>query len=302
MLFAAVALGLLIGLALGALGGGGSILTVPALVYLLGEPARAATTESLVIVGTAAVAGTVAHARAGHVRWGSGLAFGLAGVAASYAGTAANGRVDPNVLLLAFAALMVTAGVAMVVRRSAPGGPNAQEQAIPPQRPAADSPLQLTSGSGPSAIATAVRTPSRAAEAVTVSANQPAHRLADEAVKVLLAGMAVGFLTGFLGVGGGFVIVPALVMALGYRMPAAVGTSLLVIAVNSAAALSARIGHTTFHWSLLVPFALAALAGSLTGRRVADAVPAGTLSKAFTMLLFIVAGYMAVRSGLALTG
>lgn len=301
MLFVTVALGLLIGLALGALGGGGSILTVPALVYLLGEPARAATTESLVIVGVAAMAGTVAHARAGHVRWGSGLAFGLAGVAASFAGTAVNGRVDPNVLLLAFAALMVTAGVAMVVRRSAPGGPSAQAQAVPPRRPAADSPLH-TSGSGPSAIATSVRTPPRAAEAGTVPAKPPAHRLADEAVKVLLAGMAVGFLTGFFGVGGGFVIVPALVMALGYRMPAAVGTSLLVIAVNSAAALSARIGHVTFHWSLLVPFALAALAGSLAGRRVADAVPAGTLSKAFTVLLFVVAGYMAIRSGLAVTG
>jgi uncharacterized membrane protein YfcA len=152
-------------------------------------------------------------------------------------------------------------------------------------------------------VRTPSRTPSRTPEAADAGEGHPsARRLADETAKVLLAGVAVGFLTGFFGVGGGFVVVPALVMVLGYRMPVAVGTSLLVIAVNSAAALSARIGHATFHWSLLVPFALAALAGSLAGRRVADAVPAGALSKAFTVLLFAVAGYMALRSGLALTG
>jgi len=89
-LVAALALGLLIGLSLGTLGGGGSILTVPALVYVLGEPARAATTESLVIVGIAALVAAVGHARAGQVKWGAGLIFGAIGVAASYAGTAAN--------------------------------------------------------------------------------------------------------------------------------------------------------------------------------------------------------------------
>ena len=300
MMFATVILGLLIGLALGALGGG-SILTVPALVYVLGEPVHGATTESLLIVGAAAAAGTVAHARRGHVRWGPGLGFGPVGVAASYAGTAVNGRVDANVLLLAFAALMAAAGVAMAIRRSAPGA-DASEAIRPPSSSAPVAHIRLARGSGSSATATVVRAPSRQPETFSSGKGYPSRRLTGEMVKILLAGTAVGFLTGFFGVGGGFVIVPALVMVLGYRMPAAVGTSLLVIAVNSAAALSARIGHTTFHWSLLIPFALTALAGSLAGRRVADAVPAATLSKAFTVLLFAVAGYMAVRSGLALIG
>lgn len=302
MLFATVALGLLIGLALGTLGGGGSILTVPALVYVLGEPVHMATTESLIIVGAAAAAGTVAHARAGRVRWGPGLAFGIAGVAASYAGTAVNDLVNANVLLLAFAGLMAAAGVAMTIRRSAPGA-RTPEAITAPNSAATVSGIRLAPGSRSSTVATVIRTPPRTLETSNAgTGHRTARRLADETAKILLAGTAVGFLTGFFGVGGGFVIVPALVMVLGYRMPTAVGTSLLVIAVNSAAALSARTGHATFHWSLLIPFAVAALAGSLAGRRIADAVPAAMLSKAFTVLLFAVAGYMAVRSGLALSG
>ena len=302
MVFATIALGLLIGLALGALGGGGSILTVPAVVYVLGEPARTATTESLVIVGIAAVAGTVAHARTGHVRWGPGLAFGLAGVAASYAGTAVNGRVDANVLLLAFAGLIVAAGVAMTIRRPTPRGQ--AREVIPPRTTGTSFPSpNLSSGEGSTATATVVRTLTLAPDA-NVAERKPraTRRWADGTMLIVLAGLAVGFLTGFFGVGGGFVIVPALVMVLGYRMPVAVGTSLLVIAVNSAAALSARAGHLNFHWSLLIPFALAALAGSLAGRRLADAVPATGLSKAFTVMMFAVAGYMALQSGLALAG
>src|SRR4051812_30946558 len=99
---AAIGLGILIGLSLGALGGGGSILTVPALVYALGQSTGAATTESLVIVGITSTVAAVGHARARHVRSGAGTAFGLAGVASSYAGTALNPHANPDALLLAF--------------------------------------------------------------------------------------------------------------------------------------------------------------------------------------------------------
>ena len=116
----------------------------------------------------------------------------------------------------------------------------------------------------------------------------------------MLAGLAVGFLTGLLGVGGGFIIVPALVMVLGYPMPVAVGTSLLVIAINSAAALAARVGHQTFHWSIIVPFTLAAIVGSLAGRRVAERVRPDTLTRAFSALLIAIAVYVTVRSVTAL--
>ncbi len=281
-LIAAVLLGILIGLSLGALGGGGSILTVPALVYVIGESAHAATTESLVIVGITSLAAAVGHARAGRVKWVPGLVFGLTGVAASYVGTAANRAVNPDVLLLAFAGLIVIAATAMLARLRGSGRGKA----------AAPAPAPPAGGAAGTVLAPPI--------AATVSLGRVAVTPA-VAAKVLAAGLAVGFLTGFFGVGGGFVIVPALVMALGFEMPVAVGTSLLVIAINSAAALLARSGHETFHLAVIVPFTLAAIAGSMAGKRVADRVEPATLTKAFVGLLFAVAVYVAIRSGVALS-
>ena len=276
-LLAAIGLGLMIGLSLGALGGGGSILTVPALVYALGEPARAATTESLVIVGITALVATIGHARSGRVKWGAGVAFGTVGVAASFAGTAANRSINPQLLLVGFAGLMVIAAAAMI-RRQRRGADDSEAQAVPATATAADD----TDGR----------------LAVRVAA--PVQIRTAAVAKVAAAGLIVGFLTGFFGVGGGFVIVPALVMALGYPMPVAVGTSLLVIAVNSGAALTARAHAATFHWSVIIPFTAAAIASSLAGKRLADHVRPATLSRAFVALLLIVAAYVAVRSGTAL--
>lgn len=112
----ALPVGLLIGLSLGALGAGGSILTVPALVYLLGQTPHQATTMSLLVVGGAALAGVGAHWRAGRVRLGPGLVFGLLGSAGSVLGSKASALADPDVLLLGFAGLMVAAAVAMLTR------------------------------------------------------------------------------------------------------------------------------------------------------------------------------------------
>lgn len=256
----AIPLGLAIGLSLGTLGGGGSILTVPALVYVLGESAGTATAGSLVIVGAASLAGAASHARAGHVRWRAGSAFGLSGIVAAYLGSRLSTAVNPDVLLLAFAGLMVVAAAAMLLRRT-------------------------TNPDG---------TPS------TVKA-EPRSR-GGTALRVLGAGLVVGFLTGFFGVGGGFVIVPGLVFALGYEMPVAVATSLLVIAVNTAVALVARIGHTSFDVVVLVPFIVAAAAGALAGRRVADRVSARALTRSFALLLLVIAAYVAVRAVSGLRG
>jgi len=118
--------------------------------------------------------------------------------------------------------------------------------------------------------------------------------------RVLAAGVAVGFLTGFFGVGGGFVIVPALVLALGLPMQTAIGTSLLVIAINSAASLAARAGNAHFDWELIVPFTLAAMVATTIGKRVADRVPNRTLSRAFAVLLLAVAGYTGIHSAIQL--
>jgi len=120
---------------------------------------------------------------------------------------------------------------------------------------------------------------------------------ARRALKVAAAATGVGLLTGFFGVGGGFVIVPALVLALGFEMPIAVGTSLLVISVNSAAALTARLGEGIhLDWALIGVFTLAALTGTLAGNRVASRVSASRLTAAFTLLLVAVAAYTLARS------
>ncbi|NEK95154.1 sulfite exporter TauE/SafE family protein [Modestobacter muralis] len=289
MIAATIGLGLLIGLSLGALGGGGSILTVPALVYVLGEDPRQATTSSLFIVGVTALIGSLGHARSGRVRWGIGLAFGVTGVAASFLGTAANRLVDPDVLLLAFAGLILIAAIAMLTK-SGPNSspPSATAPAAGPGRPAG----------APTSTATLLAPTTSPSATGQVSIGSRVLRMA----KIAAAGLLVGFLTGFFGVGGGFVIVPALTLALGLSMPSAIATSLLVIAINSGGSLLARAGTADFDWAVIAPFTCAAIAGSFAGKKVADRLSANTLTRAFAALCIAVAIYVATSSLMALLG
>jgi uncharacterized membrane protein YfcA len=258
MLVAAVALGAAVGLVLGALGGGGSVLTVPALVFVLGLTAQEATTGSLVIVGITAAAAAIGHARAGHVQWKHGLLLAAAGVPAALLGTAANRLADQNVLLLAFAALMLVAAIGMLITSPGSDGDASDERDDGPW----------------------------------------GGRLWS---RVLGAGLLIGALTGFFGVGGGFVIVPVLVVALHFPIATAVGTSLVVIALNSGVSLAARLGSVSIAWDVIAPFTAAAVVGSFAGKRVADRLPAAALTRAFAVLLVLVAGYVAVRAVLGLT-
>jgi len=269
----ALMLGVLIGLSLGALGGGGSILTVPALVYLLGENPHMATTSSLVIVGVTAAVGAFSHARAGHVRWRVGAMFGVVGIGASFVGAQLNRLVAPNVLLLAFSALMLVAAAAMLRQSRSPARARVRQLVG----------VGATGGD---------------TRQVDAAEHVIEHRRSLIDSRVAIAGLAVGFLTGFLGVGGGFVIVPALSVGLGYAMPDAVGTSLVIIAINSATALAARTGHETFHWAIIIPFILTAMLGSLAGKRIADKVPARQLTLAFAALTVLIALYVGLRSTL----
>jgi uncharacterized membrane protein YfcA len=263
VIWLAVPLGVTIGLSLGALGGGGSILTVPALVFVLGQDARSATTGSLLIVGITSLAGVLAHRRAGRVRVVQGVVFGLLGVAGSVGGSRLSTAVSPQVLLAAFSVLMLVVA-AIMLTRSRRGG----------------------RGDGGDDV-----------DAEPVITLRPFTCQCPRAAKVLVTATAVGLLTGFFGVGGGFAVVPALVLSLGFAMPVAVGTSLVVISVNSASALLARIGGgVSLDWPLIGAFTLAAVAGGLLGGRVASRVRPVTLTRAFSVLLVAVAAYAAVRS------
>jgi uncharacterized protein len=255
-LLVALAAGAVIGLGLGALGGGGSILAVPVLIFLLGEGPAEATTGSLVVVGATALTGVVAAHRAGTVRVARGLGFGLVAIGGAVVGARAAARVDPAVLLAAFSVLMLLAGTSMALRglrtarREAPA---ADDRPIVEFRPAF-----------------VCRCP--------------------RALKVLVTATAVGLLTGFLGVGGGFVVVPALVLALSMPIRQAAGTSLVVIAVTSAAALLARAGSGVDpRWAPVLVLTAAAVVGGWAGVRLAARTPPDRLARAFTALVVAVA-------------
>ncbi|MBT2376098.1 sulfite exporter TauE/SafE family protein [Streptomyces sp. ISL-111] len=235
--------GAVIGLALGALGGGGSVLAVPALIYLLGFAPAAATTASLIIVTATSATALYAHTRDGNVAWKTGALFAAAGVVPAFLAGGVAGRLPEAVLTAAFAVIAALASLRML-------------------RPSA-------------------------------SASEPPDRIRPG--KAAGAGAGLGAVTGLLGVGGGFLAVPALVSVLGLAMRRAVGTSLLVITVNSLAALAARTGTGGgLSWEVIGPFTGAAILGAWDGKRLATKISGTTLQKIFASVLMAVAAFMLV--------
>jgi uncharacterized protein len=277
----AVAIGLVIGLAVGGLGGGGGVLTVPALVYLLDQTPQAAATASLVIVGISAVIGVVTRARGGQVRWAAGATLGAIGAVTAVAGSVLSRHLDRNVLLLAFAGIVLLAAVLML-RKPAPASPPQPEPSHAP--PAGDPPAGAPI----------------AGRVVTLPRESAATEVRWRTATIVLAGSVVGFATGLFGVGGGFLVVPALVLLLGWEMPAAVATSLLVIVINCVASLGARVATEPFDWRIIVPVTAAAVVGTLIGKMSADRLSSMALTRAFAVLLLLVAGYTATTSIVAL--
>ncbi|MFD3997574.1 sulfite exporter TauE/SafE family protein [Streptomyces sp. NPDC058548] len=234
-----VAASLLIGVSLGVLGGGGSILAVPILVYLAGQDTKEAIAASLFVVGVTSLAALIPHARARRVRWRTGLLFGAFSMAGAYGGGRLAEYVPGTVLLGGFALMMLATAVAML------RGPRHG------------------------------REPDRAGRARSEHGGRPA--LASLAAK----GLAVGAVTGLVGSGGGFLVVPALAILGGLPMGLAVGTSLLVIAMNSFAGLAGHLAGVTIDWGLALTVTAAAVIGGTAGGRLAGRIPQDTLRAAF---------------------
>lgn len=239
-------LAVLIGVSLGLLGGGGSILTVPILAYVAGLPAKEAIAASLVVVGVTSAVGAVSHARAGRVRWRTGVSFGAAGMAGAFLGGILGGHIPSTVLMVAFALMMFATSVAMLRgRRGAP----AEEG--PPGEPSAG--------------------------------------------RIVLEGLAVGLVTGLVGAGGGFLVVPALALLAGLPMPVAVGTSLVVIAMKSFAGLAGYLTSVSLDWTLVGGVTLAAVLGSLLGARAAGHLPERALRTGFGVFVLAMGALVLVQ-------
>ncbi|WP_328349961.1 sulfite exporter TauE/SafE family protein [Streptomyces sp. NBC_00445] len=313
-LILALCAGAVTGLALGALGGGGSVLTVPALIYLLHFTPAAATTASLAIVAVTSATALTAYARDGHVHWRTGLLFAAAGSGPAMLGGAVAGRLPDAALTAAFGVLASVAAVRML---RGPGPTEAGQAVLAgrPTRPGRssvrlDRRTRARESFRPDGQADVERSvsldptadgelPGRPTDSGPPDrpARQTDTRQPVGPGRAAAAGAGLGAVTGVLGVGGGFLAVPALTGLLGLRMRAAVGTSLLVITVNSLAALAWRAGTVdALDWAAVGPFAGAAVLGAWDGRRLAAKASARVLHRTFALALLAVAAFMLIDS------
>lgn len=256
----ALALAALVGVSLGLLGGGGSILTVPILTYVLGMDPREAIAASLFIVGVTSLVGMISHARSGRVRWRTGLIFGLAGMAGAFAGGLLGGYIPGAVLMVLFAVMMIVTATAMIRgRRKTKAAQPSGEQ--PGSEPAGGEPAE----------------------------HKPAL------LRILLDGFGVGIATGLVGAGGGFLVVPALNLLGGLPMAIAVGTSLLVIAMKSFAGLGGYLLSVQVQWPIVLAVTGIAILGSFAGVALAGRIPEKALRKAFGIFVLVMGAFVLVQ-------
>jgi uncharacterized membrane protein YfcA len=240
-LSAALSMGLGIGVVLGMLGGGGAVLAVPVLVSVLGQDVHAATTISLVVVGSASLLGGVRQAGEHQVCWRAAVLLAVAAIPGAAAGAVANAAADGR-LILGLLGVLILAVAGLTWRRA--GG--------------------------------------RFVEGATASSGCPQIPVP----RMIVAGLVLGALTGFFGVGGGFVLVPALALALHFPFRRAIGTSLVIIFLVS---LTGFVSHMAtgadIDWRVAAPFAAATMAGSLIGASFSSRVPQVALARMFALLL-----------------
>jgi uncharacterized membrane protein YfcA len=238
-----IAAGMVVGLIMGLLGGGGTVVLLPVLVYGVGMSTHEAIATSLVVVGLGAGAATLEHGRAGRVRWRLGMGFGGAAMAGALPGGWAAQFFSAHALMLGFGLMMAVAAVVML-------------------RPQGE----------------------RQPEAGPIRWGW-----------VVLEGLLVGFFTGLVGAGGGFMIVPALVILGGLEMKEAVGTSLFIMALKSGAALVGQLSHVELNWLSVAVLTAAAVVGSQLGSRGSKWISGAQLKTAFGVLVLLLAVHTLVQ-------
>jgi uncharacterized membrane protein YfcA len=246
----ALPFGLAIGLSLGALGGGGAVLALPILVYVLGQDVHAAATESLAVVAAAALTGAAVQASRAQVCWPQVVLFAPAALVGAVLGTLGGQAVSDAVLLIGFVPVLLAAA-AFTWRRAEAGGQD--EGACPPL----------------------------------------------DRARTLVAGAAVGLLTGFFGVGGGFLVVPMLALTMRFPLRRAIGTSLVIVGFVSLVGLGAHLSRgVEVDAGIAAAMAAACAAGALAGARLCERLPQRILGHAFAVLLGGVAAYMLLEGAL----
>ena len=246
MIVLGYSLALLIGLSLGLLGGGGSILTVPVLHYVLGYPVKEAIPMSLVVVGLTSGFGAISHWRTGTVHWRSALAFGPPAIVGAVLGAELGLHVDARVQLTVFAVVMLAAAISMLR-----GGTDTSESH--PRNEVRQLPF------------------------------------------ITLVGAMVGVLTGLVGVGGGFLYVPALTLLGGLTIKQAIGTSLVLIVLGCAAGLVRYSGHLDLDLNAMALFTGIAFVGVAAGSRLVPYLSQQTLKKGFAVFLLLMGTLVLAR-------
>src|SRR5690606_21185813 len=244
---------LLVGLLLGLLGGGGSILAVPIFVYVLGFEAKAAIAQSLLVVGVTSLVGSWGHWRAGHVQVRVAVTFGVVAMVGAVLGARLSVYMSGTTQLVLFAVVMLMASVFMLRGR---------------------------------------RTHAATAEDVARGIAPDGGPVVVKPLFIVLQALAVGIVTGVVGVGGGFMIVPALTLLAGLPMHQAVGTSLVVIAFNGLAGFAGYLGQVQVDWPIVMSFTGIAIVGTLAGTALARHVRAASLRRGFAVFLVVVAAFI----------
>ena len=239
---------LAIGLSLGLLGSGGSILTVPVLIYFFDQPEKLAIAGSLAIVGLIALFGSLSYIRKGLIDWRSVLLFGIPGMIGTYGGAYISQFISGVLQLSIFAFVMLAAAIFMLKPRTS--------QADIQQR---------------------------------------------QNYKIISDGLIVGVVTGLVGVGGGFLIVPALVLMGGLTMHVAIGTSLFIIALKSSSGFYKYLQvleqqNLTLDWQIIGFVTAVGIVGSLMGNMVSTRLPQAKLKRYFAYFLFPMAGWILVKN------